>query len=72
MLKGAIFDFDGTIVDSMFIWETFAAFTLEQAAEHYQKHYGVTLSAEEIVSGINKMVLQSYSTKVKLKYIQMQ
>lgn len=23
MLKGAIFDFDGTLVDSMFIWETF-------------------------------------------------
>ncbi len=87
MLKGAIFDFDGTLVDSMFIWETFgedylrslgkepkenlceifATFTLEQAAEHYQKHYGVTLSSEKIVSGINKMVFQSYRTKVKLK-----
>ena len=87
MLKGAIFDFDGTIVDSMFIWETFgedylrslgkepkenlceifATFTLEQAAEYYRQHYGVTLSSEKIVSGINKMVLQSYTTKVKLK-----
>lgn len=87
MLKGAIFDFDGTLVDSMFIWETFgedylrslgkepkenlrktfATFTLEQAAEYYRQHYGVNLSAEEIVSGINEMVLQSYRTKVKLK-----
>ena len=23
MIKGAIFDFDGTLVDSMFIWDTF-------------------------------------------------
>ena len=87
MLKGAIFDFDGTLVDSMFIWETFAddylrslskeprenlretfaTFTLEQAAEYYQKHYGVTLSVEEIISEINEMVLQSYRTKVTLK-----
>ncbi len=87
MLKGAIFDFDGTLVDSMFIWETFgedylrslgkepkenlhetfATFTLEQAAEYYKKHYGLTFSVEEIVSGINEMVLQSYRTKVKLK-----
>ena len=22
MIKGAIFDFDGTLVDSMFIWDT--------------------------------------------------
>ena len=22
-IKGAIFDFDGTLVDSMFIWDTF-------------------------------------------------
>ena len=63
MLKGAIFDFDGTLVDSMFIWETFgeeylkslgkepkenlsetfATFTLEQAAEYYKKHYDVNL-----------------------------
>ena len=87
MLKGAIFDFDGTLVDSMFIWETFAedylkslskdpkenlretfaTFTLEQAAEYYQNYYDVSLSTEEIVSGINEMVLQSYRTKVALK-----
>ncbi len=87
MIKGAIFDFDGTLVDSMFIWETFgedylrslgkepkenlcetfATFTLEQTAEYYRQHYGVTLSIEEIVNGINEIVLQSYRTKVKLK-----
>ncbi|MBQ4570004.1 MAG: bifunctional hydroxymethylpyrimidine kinase/phosphomethylpyrimidine kinase [Ruminococcus sp.] len=87
MLKGAIFDFDGTLVDSMFIWETFgeeylkslgkepkenlretfATFTLEQAAEYYQKHYEVTLSVEEIVTGVNRMVAEAYRDKVGLK-----
>ena len=87
MLKGAIFDFDGTLVDSMFIWETFgedylrslgkvpkenlnetfATFTLEQAAEYYQKHYDITLSVEEIVNDINSMVAEIYREKVALK-----
>ena len=87
MLKGAIFDFDGTLVDSMFIWETFgedylkslgkepkenlretfATFTLEQAAEYYQKHYDVTLSVEEIVTGVNRIVAETYRNKVGLK-----
>ena len=87
MIKGAIFDFDGTLVDSMFIWdtfgedylrtlgkeprenltETFKAFTLEQAAEYYREHYGVTLSVEKIVDDINEMVAEIYKTKVILK-----
>ena len=87
MIKGAIFDFDGTLVDSMFIWdtfgedylrtlgkeprenltETFKTFTLEQAAEYYREHYGVTLSVGEIVDGVNEMVAEIYRTKVALK-----
>ena len=87
MMKGAIFDFDGTLVDSMFIWdtfgedylrtlgkeprenltETFKTFTLEQAAEYYRAHYGVTLSVGEIVDGVNEMVAKFYRTKVTLK-----
>ena len=87
MIKGAIFDFDGTLVDSMFIWDTFGAdylrtlgkeprenltetfktFTLEQAAEYYREHYGVALSVNEIVDGVNEMVAEIYRTKVALK-----
>ena len=87
MIKGVIFDFDGTLVDSMFIWdtfgedylrtlgkepkenltETFKTFTLEQAAEYYREHYGVTLSVGEIVDGVNDMVAAIYRTKVTLK-----
>ena len=87
MIKGAIFDLDGTLLDSMFIWdtigeeylrslgkephedlkETFMMLTLEEAAEYYREHYGVTLSVKEIVDGVNAMVEQTYRTKVTLK-----
>ena len=87
MLKGAIFDFDGTLVDSMFIWdtigedylrtlgkephedlkETFMTLTLEESAEYYRTHYGVTLSVKEIVDGVNTMVEGIYRTRVALK-----
>ena len=87
MIKGAIFDLDGTLLDSMFIWdtigeeylrslgkephedlkETFMTLTLEEAAEYYREHYGVTLSVKEIVDGVNEMVEQTYRTKVTLK-----
>ena len=87
MIKGAIFDLDGTLLDSMFIWDTFGedylrtlgkepeenlaeafkTFTLEQAAEYYIAHYGVTLSVKEIIDGINNTVAELYRTKVTLK-----
>lgn len=87
MLKGAIFDLDGTILDSMFIWdtigedylrslgkepkenlkETFKTFTLEQAAHYYIENYGVTLSVDEIIDGVNKMVERYYAETVPLK-----
>ena len=87
MLKGAIFDLDGTILDSMFVWdtigedylrslgkepkenlkETFKTFTLEQAAHYYIENYEVTLSVDEIIDGVNKMVEQYYAETVKLK-----
>ena len=87
-MKAALFDFDGTLVDSMWIWdtlgedylrtlgkepkknltETFKTFTLEQAAEYYRAHYGVTLSVKEIVDGVNAMVEKYYENKVTLKY----
>ena len=87
VVKGVIFDFDGTLVDSMFIWDTFGenylrvlgkepkenlteAFrklTLEQAAEYYREHYGVTLSVKEIVDGLNEMLSQIYRSRVMLK-----
>ena len=87
MIKGAIFDLDGTLLDSMFIWDTigevylrsldieprenlseaFKTFTLEESAEYYRTHYGVTLSVEEIVDGVNRMIEDLYKSTVPLK-----
>lgn len=87
MLKGAIFDLDGTVLDSMSIWdtigedylrslgkeprenlkETFKTFSLEQSAEYYRENYGVTLSVNAIVDGVNKMVERYYAETVQLK-----
>ena len=80
MIKGAIFDLDGTILDSMFIWdtigedylrtigyepkeklnETFKNLSLQQAACYYISEYGVTLTVNEIVDGVNKMIEKYY------------
>lgn len=87
MIKGAIFDLDGTVLDSMSIWdtvaddylrslgkvpkenlrETFASFSLEQSACYYREHYGVQLSVEEIIQGINDLMRQYYTGTVLLK-----
>lgn len=87
MIRGAIFDVDGTLLDSMTIWntigedylrslgmephenlaETFKRFSLDQAARYYQTEYGVTLSVEEIMAGINGMIEQFYIQKAPLK-----
>ena len=87
MMRGAIFDLDGTLLDSMSIWdtigedylrslgieprenlaETFKTFTLEESAAYYRAHYGVTLSVQEIVDGINGMIEDFYRNTVPLK-----
>lgn len=87
MIKGAIFDLDGTLLDSMWIWdnigeaylrsigyepkenltEAFRTFSLYQAACYYKSEYGVTLSVDEIMNGINSMVEKYYENDVVLK-----
>ena len=88
MIKGAIFDLDGTLLDSMSLWdtfgedylrslgkephenltETFKTFTLEESAEYYREHYGVMLSVEEIVQGVNRMIEGYYTNEVGIKH----
>lgn len=87
MIKGAIFDVDGTLLDSMFIWdtigeeylrsigyeprenlnETFKNMSLYQAAGYYKSEYDVTLSIEEIIAGVNDMILHYYRDVVQPK-----
>ena len=76
----AVFDFDGTLFDSMFVWDTagedylrsigripsptlredLRTMSLLQAAEHFKTAYGVELTADEIIEGINKTVGDHY------------
>lgn len=86
-IKGAIFDLDGTLLDSMTMWDSIAenylksqgvkpndhvreavrAMSIQQVCEHFCSEYGLALSREEIVGGINGMVEDFYFRRVQLK-----
>lgn len=83
-VKCAIFDFDGTLFDSMFLWENagerylrslgkepkpstrddVSALSLYQSACYFKGEYGLSLSAEEIMTGINRTIEHFYLHEV--------
>ncbi len=83
-IKYAIFDFDGTLFDSMSIWdrvgeiylgslgikpkaslrEDVRSLSLYQAACYVKKEYQLSLSEEEIMAGINRVVEDFYLYEV--------
>lgn len=85
--RGAIFDMDGTLTDSMYIWDTagetylrnhgkepeprlrelLRPLSLAQAAELFQKRYGITDSVDEILKGFDEVVENEYRHHVTLK-----
>lgn len=87
MIRGAIFDVDGTLLDSMHLWdtigetylrsigyeprenlnETFKNMSLYQAACYYRSGYGVTLSVDEIMDGVNAMIRDEYRYRIRPK-----
>lgn len=87
MIQAAIFDFDGTLFDSMFIWDTASEtylrsigkepaddlqsilkpLSLYQSAAYLGEHYGIPLSTEEIMDGINRTVEDFYFHTVEPK-----
>lgn len=87
MITGAVFDVDGTLLDSMSVWDTigedylrsigyiprenlnevFKDMSLQQAARYYQIEYGVTLSIEEIMDGVNSRLERFYREQAQLK-----
>ena len=87
MMQGAIFDVDGTLLDSMYIWDTVGerylrrqgcepdeelrrmvkTMSLYQAACYFREHYGLPLSVEEIMDGINGIVEDFYRKEAQLK-----
>lgn len=86
-IHSAIFDVDGTLLDSMSVWDTigedylrsigyepredlnevFKNMSLFQAARYYQTEYGVALSIDEIVAGVNAMLERYYRFEAPLK-----
>lgn len=87
MLKGAVFDLDGTLFDSMFIWDragevylrsmgiepmeglqkVLKPMSLFQSAEYLREKYGIILTVEEIMSGIDHTVEDFYFHTVQPK-----
>lgn len=87
MIRGAVFDVDGTLLDSMSIWgtlgndyllslgieprenlaERFQSYTTREAACYYRSQYGVTLSVEEILAGIDAMIADFYRNQAQIK-----
>lgn len=83
-VKCAIFDFDGTLFDSMFIWdqvgeiylrslgkepqpsmrEDVRALSLYQSACYLKQEYALSLSVEEIMTGINQTIEHFYIHEV--------
>lgn len=83
-VKCAIFDFDGTLFDSMFIWdnvgeiylrslgkepkpsmrEDVRALILYQSACYFKQEYDLSLSVEEIMTGINQTIEHFYIHEV--------
>lgn len=59
MLKGAIFDFDGTLFDSMFIWNT--------AGETYLRSVG-TEPEKDLQAVLKPMSLLQSATYIRKKY----
>lgn len=84
MLKGAIFDFDGTLFDSMYVWDTIGEvflrsmgieprdnlqkalkrMSLLQSSVYIRENYGLSMTVEEIMLGINRTVENFYFYKV--------
>lgn len=87
MITGAIFDLDGTLIDSMAVWDTIGEtylrtlgyepkedinevlrpLSLYQAACYCKSEYGIPMSAEELMAGVNKAVENAYFYSVPAK-----
>jgi HAD superfamily hydrolase (TIGR01509 family) len=86
-IRLAIFDFDGTLFDSMFVWEeagknfleslgkepkpntqeAIRTMSMAQSAQYIKAEYGLDMSPEEIIAGIDKTLENCYVNLVQPK-----
>ncbi len=82
-IKGAIFDMDGTLIDSLMLWEILwskfgikpssehdkavRTMTLFDAMEYIHALYGVGESGEELYNRANEIMVNFYTNEVELK-----
>lgn len=87
MITGAIFDVDGTLLNSMYVWDNAGEWylegmgieaepglgavlypmTMEDGAGYLQEHYGLRMSLNEIIKGIQRTVEDFYRFRVQPK-----
>ena len=87
IIKGVIFDIDGTLIDSMEAWNKVSlrylesigltadeelgnrlfALTIGDAADYIIENFGLNEKREEVVSGMNGIMMNFYKTEAKLK-----
>ncbi|RDY31307.1 HAD family hydrolase [Lachnotalea glycerini] len=86
-IQGAIFDMDGTLIDSMEMWDNIASqyllskgimpednlghilknMSMQQGCDYVIETYSMTETSQEIVAGINTMIVEKYKTELPAK-----
>ena len=62
MIKGAIFDLDGTLLDSMFIWDTIGEEYHQKALEHLGTEKSDTYVFEDMLFALNTAKTDGFPT----------
>lgn len=87
MIKGAIFDMDGTLLDAMPVWEQASerylnkrgitvkeklsevlfSMSMPQGAAYVKEKYGLSEEIDEIIAGVNEIVIEAYRNEIEPK-----
>ena len=74
-IRGAIFDLDGTLTDSMYIWQKapvdlardLKEMGRREAAEYLRSRFSLSTTPEELMDTLNDLVTEEYRSRVPMK-----